>query len=231
MSKITVDAVSKTYPSSGGDIRALDTVSFTIEPGEFCVLAGEAGCGKTTLMHLLAAMDGCDSGTIQVGEHTLAQYNRQQLIAYRAKEIGVLLAQSALLPTLNVLDNVLFAGGVDQAQATDMLKRVGLGEHLKKYPAKLTLAQSQCAALARALAKNPRVLLCDEPLARLEYAAGKSLLQLVWDLTREREITVLWFTHNTAIAPVCNRLILLRNGRVRQIAVNDNPVPVEKIDW
>lgn len=214
-------------------IHAVDGVNFEIEKGEFAVVVGPSGAGKTTVLNILGGMDTCDSGQVLVDGEDIAGYRGKQLTAYRRNDIGFVFQFYNLVQNLTALENVELAIQIcrDPLDAEEILREVGLGERLDNFPAQLSGGEQQRVAIARALAKNPKLLLCDEPTGALDYNTGKAILKLLQDTCRERGMTVIVITHNSAITPMADRVIKIKNGRVSSITVNDHPVPVETIEW
>ena len=230
---VTFEDVSKVYHSGEIEIRAVDHISFTIEKGEFCVIVGPSGAGKTTVLNMLGGMDACSGGTITVDGTRVSGFNARQLTTYRRHDIGFVFQFYNLVPNLTALENVELAAQIcpDSLDAEQTLCQVGLGERLANFPAQLSGGEQQRVSIARALAKNPKLLLCDEPTGALDYKTGKQILQLLQDTCRKQGITVIIITHNSALAPMADRLIRFKNGRVESETVQQNPVPIETIEW
>ena len=230
---VTFEDVSKVYHSGEIEIRAVDHISFTIEKGEFCVIVGPSGAGKTTVLNMLGGMDACSGGTITVDGTLVSGFNARQLTTYRRHDIGFVFQFYNLVPNLTALENVELAAQIcpDSLDAEQTLCQVGLGERLANFPAQLSGGEQQRVSIARALAKNPKLLLCDEPTGALDYKTGKQILQLLQDTCRKQGITVIIITHNSALAPMADRLIRFKSGRVESEAVQQNPVPIETIEW
>ena len=230
---VTFEDVSKVYHSGEIEIRAVDHISFTIEKGEFCVIVGPSGAGKTTVLNMLGGMDACSGGTITVDGTRVSGFNARQLTTYRRHDIGFVFQFYNLVPNLTALENVELAAQIcpDSLDAEQTLCQVGLGERLANFPAQLSGGEQQRVSIARALAKNPKLLLCDEPTGALDYKTGKQILQLLQDTCRKQGITVIIITHNSALAPMADRLIRFRSGRVESETVQQNPVPIETIEW
>ena len=230
---VTFEDVSKVYHSGEIEIRAVDHISFTIEKGEFCVIVGPSGAGKTTVLNMLGGMDACSGGTITVDGTRVSGFNARQLTTYRRHDIGFVFQFYNLVGNLTALENVELAAQIcpDSLDAEQTLCQVGLGERLANFPAQLSGGEQQRVSIARALAKNPKLLLCDEPTGALDYKTGKQILQLLQDTCRKQDITVIIITHNSALAPMADRLIRFKSGRVESETVQQNPVPIETIEW
>ena len=230
---VSFQDVSKIYRSGEVEIRAVDDISFEIQKGEFVVIVGPSGAGKTTVLNMLGGMDACSEGTILVDGSEVSRYNARQLTEYRRRDIGFVFQFYNLVQNLTALENVELAAQIcrDPLDAEEVLRHVGLGERLNNFPAQLSGGEQQRVAIARALAKNPKLLLCDEPTGALDYVTGKSILKLLQDTCRQQGMTVVVITHNSAIAPMADQVIHVKNGRVERIDHNDRPVPVETIEW
>lgn len=230
---ITFDNVCKYYTMGEHKIVAADHVSFTIEKGEFVVIVGPSGAGKTTVLNMLGGMDSCDEGTIQLDDSEISGYNRRQLTEYRRYDVGFVFQFYNLVQNLTALENVELASAIcrEPLDARDTLCRVGLEERLNNFPAQLSGGEQQRVAIARALAKNPKVLLCDEPTGALDYQTGKTILGLLQDTCRQTGKTVIVITHNQALTAMADRVIRIKNGRVQESVVNPDPTPVERIEW
>ncbi|MBO6229480.1 MAG: ABC transporter ATP-binding protein [Ruminiclostridium sp.] len=214
-------------------INASDGITFDIEKGELAIVLGPSGSGKTTVLNMLGGMDTIDEGSIVVDGNDIARYSRRELITYRRYEIGFIFQFYNLIQNLTAKENVELAAQTckDFVPADEMLRQVGLGERLDNFPAQLSGGEQQRVAIARALAKKPKLLLCDEPTGALDYNTGKMILKLLQDTCRERGMTVVLVTHNSAIAPMADRVIYLKNSRVIDEVVNGDPTPVEDIEW
>lgn len=225
--------VKKTYKMGEVTINAVDGVEFQIEKGEFVVIVGPSGAGKTTVLNILGGMDTCSEGNILVDGEEISQYNTKQLTLYRRDDIGFVFQFYNLVQNLTALENVELALQIckNPLNAEDVLKDVGLSERIKNFPSQLSGGEQQRVSIARALAKNPKLLLCDEPTGALDYNTGKSILALLQDTCKRDGMTVIVITHNSAIAPMADRVIQIKNGRVSKMTVNDNPVSVETIEW
>ncbi len=233
MSYISFEQVRKEYQMGEIVIEAVSSVDFTVEKGEFAIIVGPSGAGKTTVLNMLGGMDACTAGTITVDGARVSDYNSKQLTAYRRHDIGFVFQFYNLVQNLTALENVELAAQIceDPMDAAEVLEHVGLGERMDNFPAQLSGGEQQRVAIARALAKNPKLLLCDEPTGALDYVTGKSILKLLQDTCRQEGMTVIVITHNTALTPMADRVIHINSGRVDRIVRNDHPVPVEEIEW
>ena len=214
-------------------IKAVDGVNFEIEKGEFAIIVGPSGAGKTTVLNMLGGMDSCTSGLILVDGARVSDYNAKQLTGYRRHDIGFVFQFYNLVQNLTALENVELAAQIcrDPLDAEEVLRHVGLGERLNNFPAQLSGGEQQRVAIARALAKNPKLLLCDEPTGALDYVTGKAILKLLQDTCRQQGMTVVVITHNTALTPMADRVIHIKNGKVERMERNPSPTPVEEIEW
>ena len=233
MAYISLDGVVKRYQMGEITITAADHITFDIDKGEFVIIVGPSGAGKTTVLNILGGMDACDEGTITVDGSLVSGYTSRQLTTYRRHDIGFVFQFYNLVQNLTALENVELAAQIckDPLPAEEVLRGVGLEERLGNFPAQLSGGEQQRVAIARALAKNPKLLLCDEPTGALDYVTGKSILKLLQDTCRQQGMTVVVITHNTAIAPMADKVIHVKNGRVDRIVLNDSPTPVENIEW
>ena len=215
------------------EIRAADGINFEIMKGEFVVIVGPSGAGKTTVLNVLGGMDTATSGSIMVDGKDISSYNARELTAYRRDDIGFVFQFYNLITNLTALENVELALQIcrDPLPAKRVLVDVGLEGRMKNFPAQLSGGEQQRVSIARALAKNPKLLLCDEPTGALDYNTGKAILKLLQDMCRERGMTVIVITHNQAIAPMADRVIKIKNGKVSSMTVNESPVSVETIEW
>lgn len=225
--------VYKRYHVGDVDITASDGVSFEIKKGEFAVIVGASGAGKTTVLNLLGGMDFCDEGHIFVDGQDIAGYNQRQLTSYRRFDIGFVFQFYNLVQNLTAKENVELATQIcrDALDVEETLREVGLGERMDNFPSQLSGGEQQRVSIARALAKNPKLLLCDEPTGALDYNTGKTILKLLQDTCRKNGMTVVVVTHNMAIAPMADRVIRMKNSKVREIILNEHPVDIEEIEW
>lgn len=230
---VTLKDVKKIYHMGEIEIMAAAGIDFEIEKGEFAVVVGPSGAGKTTVLNILGGMDTATEGQIVVDGRDISKYSQRQLTAYRRDDIGFVFQFYNLIPNLTTLENVELALQIckDPMDAKEVLREVGLEERMNNFPAQLSGGEQQRVSIARALAKNPKLLLCDEPTGALDYNTGKSILKLLQDTCRERGMTVILITHNSAIAPMADRVIKIKNGKVAEIIVNRHPVSVETIEW
>ena len=233
MSYITFENVTKSYGEGNAKIDALSEVSFSINKGEFCVLLGSSGAGKTTLLNMLGGMDTVTSGTIDFDGKRVSEFNKKELVEYRRHDVGFVFQFYNLIPNLTALENVEIAAQLcrEPIPASNALDMVGLAERKNNFPAQLSGGEQQRVAIARALAKNPRLLLCDEPTGALDYVTGKNVLKLLYDVSRERGMTVIIITHNQAIAPMADRIIKIKSGKIVSNDVNTDVKPIDEIEW
>ena len=230
---VRFDQVKKTYRMGEVEIQALRDATFSVERGELCVIVGPSGAGKTTLLNILGGMDTLTEGKVFLGGEEISAYNARQLTTYRRHDIGFVFQFYNLVPNLTALENVELAAQIckDPLDAAQVLRSVGLEHRMSNFPAQLSGGEQQRVAIARALAKNPKLLLCDEPTGALDYTTGKAILQLLQDMSRKRGMTVIIITHNSALTAMADRVIQVKNGTVTSVRINDNPVPVEEIEW
>lgn len=225
--------VTKAYGSGNTKIFALSHVSFGIQEGEFCVLLGSSGAGKTTLLNLLGGMDTVTEGSIYFNGREISNLKNRQLIDYRRHDVGFVFQFYNLIPNLTARENVEIAAQLCKAPmpAAEALTMVGLRDRSGNFPAQLSGGEQQRVSIARALAKNPQLLLCDEPTGALDYVTGKAVLKLLYDLSREKHTTVIIITHNQAIAPMADRILKMKSGRIISNERNNCIVPIEEIEW
>lgn len=225
--------VIKSYGTGETQIQALSGVSFHIEKGEFCILLGSSGAGKTTLLNMLGGMDTITDGKIEFDGKIISSLGKRELIEYRRHDVGFVFQFYNLIPNLTALENVEIAAQLckNPIPAEEALDMVGLAERANNFPAQLSGGEQQRVAIARALAKNPRLLLCDEPTGALDYLTGKVVLKLLYDLSRERNTTVVIITHNQAIAPMADRVIRIKSGKIQSNDLNSTIVPIDEIEW
>lgn len=225
--------VSRVYTSGEHELRALDNVNMTLDEGKFAVVLGPSGAGKSTLLNMLGGLDSPTSGKIFVEGEDISTLSGDALADYRAKKVGFVFQFYNLVPTLTVHENVSLVKEIapDALSATKMLQEVGLADHLKNFPSELSGGEQQRVSIARALAKNPKILLCDEPTGALDYKTGKQILQLLQDTCRNERITALIITHNAALAPMADRVIHVNSGRVTSVQLNADPTPIANIEW
>ena len=230
---VKLENVSKIYGTKEVKIVAVDEISFQIAEGEFVVVVGPSGAGKTTVLNILGGMDKATSGKVWVDGRDIAKYSNKQLTAYRRDDIGFVFQFYNLVPNLTALENVELALQIcsDPLDARQDLEEVGLKDRLANFPAQLSGGEQQRVSIARALAKNPKLLLCDEPTGALDYQTGKAILKLLQDMCREKGMTVIVITHNSALTPMADRVIKIKNGKVSKMTLNEHPTPVEEIEW
>ena len=230
---IRFENVEKIYGSGEGAVRALHDASFTIGKGEICVIVGPSGAGKTTVLNMLGGMDACSGGNITVDGTRVSGFNARQLTTYRRHDIGFVFQFYNLVGNLTALENVELAAQIckNPLDAATVLDEVGLAKRANNFPGQLSGGEQQRVAIARALAKNPKLLLCDEPTGALDYVTGKQILKLLQDTCREKGVTVVVITHNSAITPMADRVIHIKNGTVESMQLNENPASVESIEW
>ena len=233
MAYISFENVEKIYQMGEVTIHAVDGITFEIEKGEFAIIVGPSGAGKTTVLNMLGGMDSCSSGTITVDGALVSSYTPKQLTTYRRYDIGFVFQFYNLVQNLTALENVELAAQIckEPLDAAEVLEHVGLGHRVDNFPAQLSGGEQQRVAIARALAKNPKLLLCDEPTGALDYVTGKQILKLLQDTCRQEGMTVVVITHNTALTPMADRVIHIKNGKVAAMEQNDHPTPVEEIEW
>ena len=233
MAYIEFTNVIKAYGSGETLIHALDKATFTVERGELAVILGASGAGKTTALNILGGMDSATAGTVMVDGRDITHASERELVEYRRSDVGFVFQFYNLVPNLTALENVelaaqVCAGALDAAES---LTKVGLAERMGNFPAQLSGGEQQRVSIARAIAKNPKLLLCDEPTGALDYQTGKQILQLLQDTCRRDGITVIIITHNSALAPMADRLIRFKSGKVTEMTLNEHPTPIAQIEW
>lgn len=233
MAYIEFDHVVKAYGSGATEVHALDDASFAVEKGELAVILGASGAGKTTALNILGGMDTATSGRVVVDGRDITRASENDLVEYRRADVGFVFQFYNLVPNLTALENVEIAAQIcpDSLDARETLEKVGLANRLSNFPAQLSGGEQQRVSIARAVAKNPKLLLCDEPTGALDYVTGKQILQLLQDTCRKDGITVVLITHNAALAPMADRLIRFKSGKVIEMSVNPSPTPINQIEW
>ncbi len=230
---ISFENVEKIYKVGEVDIHALNSASFTVKQGEICVIVGASGAGKTTILNILGGMDTMTAGKVWLDGQDISTYNDRQLTAYRRYDIGFVFQFYNLIPNLTALENVELAVQIcpEHLDPAQVLKQVGLEERAANFPAQLSGGEQQRVAIARALAKKPKLLLCDEPTGALDYNTGKAILKLLQDTCRQTKMTIVIVTHNSALCDMADRVIRVKSGRIESETINENPIPVEQIEW
>ena len=233
MSYIEFNRVVKEYRTGETSVLALNEASFSVEKGQLAVILGASGAGKTTALNILGGMDTATSGQVVVDGEDITAFSKKQLVGYRRSDIGFVFQFYNLVPNLTALENVELAVQVcrDHLDPLQTLEKVGLSERTGNFPAQLSGGEQQRVSIARAMAKNPKLLLCDEPTGALDYVTGKQVLQLLQDMCRKDGITVIIITHNAAVAPMADRLIRFKSGKVIEESLNPSPTPIEEIEW
>ena len=233
MSVLKLENVKKVYVSQAGEYTALDDINFELEKGKFVVILGPSGAGKTTLLNLLGGMDSVTSGDIFVDDKDIARYDKKQLTQYRRKDVGFVFQFYNLMPNLTALENVELATEIckDALDPKSVLNDVGLGERLKYFPAQLSGGEQQRVSIARAIAKNAQILLCDEPTGALDYNTGKNVLKLLYEVSKKQDKLVIVVTHNQALKDMADEVISIKNGKIESIVINENPKPIMEIEW
>ena len=230
---VKFEHVKKIYNMGEVSIEALTDADFEIEKGEICVIVGPSGAGKTTLLNILGGMDTLTSGKIWLDGKEISRYSQKQLTTYRRYDIGFVFQFYNLVQNLTALENVSLATQIckNPMDSAEALEKVGLSHRINNFPSQLSGGEQQRVAIARALAKNPKLLLCDEPTGALDYNTGKAILKLLQDTARQNQMTVIIITHNQAITPMADRIIHIKNGAVASMQINNNPMPIEPIEW
>ena len=233
MSFLRLENVAKEYSSQAGSFKALSDVSFELENGEFVVVLGPSGAGKTTLLNLLGGMDSLSSGEIVLDGKVISNLNKKQLTQYRRRDIGFVFQFYNLMPNLTALENVELATEIcpNALEPKKVLEEVELGGRLSHFPSQLSGGEQQRVSIARAIAKNPKLLLCDEPTGALDYLTGKNILKLLYDISKNNNKLVVVVTHNQALKEMADKVISIKNGRIEKIEINENPKPISEIEW
>lgn len=233
MSYLKLEKVLKEYKTAAGSFKALTDVSFELENGEFVVILGPSGAGKTTLLNLLGGMDDATEGKIVLDGKEVSNLNKKQLTQYRRNDIGFVFQFYNLMPNLTALENVELATEIckDALSPADTLTNVGLESKLKNFPSQLSGGEQQRVSIARAIAKNPKLLLCDEPTGALDYITGKNILQLLHNISKQNNKLVIVVTHNQALKEMADKVIYIKNGQIEKIDVNENPKSIMEIEW
>ncbi|MHA6603877.1 ABC transporter ATP-binding protein [Aerococcus urinae] len=233
MSYIEVNNNTKVYSSGQSQIYANQGVSFEVEKGELVIIVGASGAGKSTLLNILGGMDHNDSGQVIIDGKDISQFSRQELATYRRNDVGFVFQFYNLVPNLTAKENVELAAEItsNPLKAEDLLKDVGLGERMGNFPSQLSGGEQQRVSIARALATNPKLLLCDEPTGALDYKTGKQVLKILQDMSRDKGVTIIIVTHNGALAPIADRVIYMRDATIADIEVHDQPEDIENIEW
>ncbi len=233
MSYLSLKNVGKEYNLGTISVRALSDVSFDLDDGEFVVVLGSSGAGKTTLLNLLGGMDKATEGQIILDGKDVTALDKRGLTEYRRGDVGFVFQFYNLMPNLTALENVEIAVEIckDHLNPESILREVGLGARLNSFPAQLSGGEQQRVSIARAMAKNPKLLLCDEPTGALDYATGKKILKLLYDVSRQRNRLVVVVTHNAALKDMADKVIYIKSGEIENIVVNENPKSIEEIEW
>ena len=233
MEFIEVKNLTKKYVSGNIEVTAVDDISFEIKKGEIVVIVGASGAGKTTLLNILGGMDNLTYGQVIIDGKDISNYNDSQLTEYRRYDIGFVFQFYNLIQNLNAIENVELATQIctNTLNPEMVLEQVGLSNRIKNFPSQLSGGEQQRVAIARAIAKNPKILLCDEPTGALDYKTGKEVLKLLQDTARKNNMTVIIITHNQAIAPMANRVIKMKSGKIEENIINEKPVAIEEVEW
>ncbi len=233
MSYLSLSNVCKKYRTGEVEVDALSDVSFEIEDGEFAVVLGSSGAGKTTLLNLLGGMDTATAGEIFLDGKNVTNLNKRGLCEYRRNDAGFVFQFYNLMPNLTALENVEIAVEIckDHLEPKEVLKEVGLEERLRNFPAQLSGGEQQRVSIARAIAKNPKLLLCDEPTGALDYLTGKHILKLLYDVSKEQKKPVIVVTHNSALKEMADKVFYIKSGKIERTEINENPKSIEEIEW
>ena len=230
---VQFEDVSKYYQTGSVRIAAADHLNFYVDKGEFCIIVGPSGAGKTTLLNILGGMDSCDEGNVWLDGRNVSRFSARELTTYRRYDVGFVFQFYNLVQNLTALENVELASEIcrDPLDPAETLRSVGLGERLNNFPAQLSGGEQQRVSIARALAKNPKLLLCDEPTGALDYKTGKQVLALLQDTCRRDGMTVVIITHNAALAAMADRIIRVKSGHIYSVRMNEHITPVEQLEW
>ena len=233
MAYIEFKNVDKVYQMGEVEIKALNKASFEVNKGELVVILGPSGAGKTTCLNILGGMDSATSGNVIIGDNDITKYSSKELITYRRNDIGFVFQFYNLIQNLTALENVELAVQLckDHLDPKKVLEQVGLKDRINNFPSQLSGGEQQRVAIARAIAKNPKLLLCDEPTGALDYKTGKSILKLLEKTSRKEHMTVVIITHNSAIAPMADKIIKFKNGKTEEVIINKTPVSIDEIEW
>lgn len=233
MSYVKFDKVKKVYHVGEISIEALTDASFEVEKGEFCVVLGASGAGKTTLLNILGGMDTLTEGHLYLDGKDISRFSKKELVYYRRYDIGFVFQFYNLIQNLTALENISLATEISKnpLKPEEVLADVGLSNRARNFPSQLSGGEQQRVAIARALAKNPKLLLCDEPTGALDYKTGKNILKLLWDTSKEHNMTVILITHNSAIAAMADKVVKVKSGTVTDVIINKNPTKIEDIEW
>ena len=230
---LEIKDVKKSYGEDGSFVQVLNGITTEVGQGEMCVIQGTSGSGKSTLLNCIGGLDTMDSGSVKVAGTEIFGMKREDLLEYRRANLGFIFQFYNLVPNLTVRENIQVCEFLtdNPLSVDELLDTLGLTEHQNKFPFQLSGGQQQRRAIARALVKNPKLLLCDEPTGALDYQTGKAILKLLQDMCRERGMTVIVITHNSALTPMADRVIKIKNGKVSRMTMNDHPTPIEEIEW
>lgn len=230
---IRAENLTRVYQVGGSEIYALNNLSFEAKEGDFIIILGQSGAGKTTLLNIIGGMDHATSGSLYIGDIDITKYSKKQLTNYRRNDVGFVFQFYNLMPNLTAIENVELSVEMckNALKPEDILNKVGLGGRFNNFPGQLSGGEQQRVSIARAIAKNPKILLCDEPTGALDYQTGKQILKLLFDMCKEEKKTVIIVTHNSAIKDMADKIIHIKNGTVESVENNDNPVNIEEIEW
>lgn len=230
---IRAESLTRIYQVGGSEIYALNNLSFEAKEGDFIIILGQSGAGKTTLLNIIGGMDHATSGSLYIDDIDITKYSKKQLTNYRRNDVGFVFQFYNLMPNLTAIENVELSVEMckNALKPEDILNKVGLGGRFNNFPGQLSGGEQQRVSIARAIAKNPKILLCDEPTGALDYQTGKQILKLLFDMCKEEKKTVIIVTHNSAIKDMADKIIHIKNGTVESVENNDNPVNIEEIEW